>query len=208
MRGIVIKIVAVLIFTVNSSCLKKEDYFTFERVPLSKVSTIEKGFDSEFKKIKTPIFISSDFIPDEYLDNLSPYPLIYVREDKKFKLIPEVEVMYHYDEPDSLLRLITYTWDVKKIGDRLEDINSNFDDNLGDFNKKFDLIQEKITTKIGKPIQSDSQPKQRQDKDYGEWLERVATWNSNQTVVELRLVFTSGVTPATHSIRTKIYWTD
>lgn len=208
MRGVIVKIVAVLVFTVNSSCLQKDDYFTFEQVPLNKVSAIEKGFNSELKKIKTPIFISSDFIPDKYLDNLSPYPLIYVREDKRFKLIPEVEVVYHYDEPDSLLRLITYTWDTKKIGDRLEDIHSNFDNNLDDFNKKFDLIQEKITAKIGHPVQSDSQPKQRQDKDYGQWLERVVIWKSDQTVVELRLVFTNGVTPGTHSIRTKIYWTD
>lgn len=200
--------VIIILSSVFVHCSQQEQFFfTFDQIPLDQINSLEKKFDSELKIIETPIFISSDFIPDEYLDNLSPFPIIYSRKDESFSLIPEVEIEYHYDEPDSVLRLITYTWSTNKIGTNLENINSDFDKDLGKFNEQFDFIQKQITTKLGKPTISDHHPRIKKESDHKHWLERVATWKLDNKVVELRLTFTKGFERGTHRLRTKVYWT-
>jgi len=202
-------LIAILLSVGCSNTNTQSGYFTFQQVPLEKIEEIEANFNSDKKSIKTPIYVSADFLPEAQELDLAPYPLVYVREDKSFEPIPKVEVMYHYTSSDNTLRLITYTWDSKQIGDNLSDINSDHDDKLDNFTTKYSLIYNQISDRLGTPEHSDPKAINKQEKDYGKWLEKSATWKHEDSIVELKLVFTQGVEKlGTHSIRVKVYWTN
>lgn len=189
-----------LLLFLFTGCFNKENinYFTFEKVILKNIPKIEAHFHSKLIQVKTPIYISPNYLPESY--DFSPYPLLYVRDDESFNLIPKVEVLYHYTEIDSVLRLITYTWHTTTIGKDLKEINSDFDDNLDEFNSKYNSIYSDLTTSMGEPFVDTSNVLETH-------LEKIAKWKKNNTIVELKLIFTQGIERlGTHRIRVKVYW--
>jgi hypothetical protein len=184
-----------------------ETFFTFDKVAINKIPSIESRHNSKTKNIDTPIFIASDYLPGNY--DISPFPLIFIRKDESFSPITESEVVYHFSEPDSVLRLITYTWDTKKIGDNLQSIDSSNDANIDSFLEKYENIKSEINRSLGEPMENSPDLISMEDKDFGRWKEKTAKWKKDNTIVELKLIFTEGKKKlGTHSIRTKIYWVD
>jgi hypothetical protein len=184
-----------------------ETFFTFDKVAINKIPSIESRHNSKTKNIDTPIFIANDYLPGNY--NISPFPLIFSRKDESFSPVTETEVVYYFSEPDSVLRLITYTWDTKKIGDSFQDIDSANDADIDSFLEKFEKIKSEISSSLGHPIENSSDLNSIEDENFGRWKEKTAKWQKDNTVVDLKLIFTEGKKRlGTHSIRTKIYWID
>lgn len=201
-----IKLIFLILIIVGCDPPTDKIFFTFDQVDFSKILSIESQHNSKIKNIDTPIFISEDYLPGNH--DISPYPLIFVRKDGSFSSTIETEVVYHFSEQDSVLRLITYTWDAKKIGDDLPSIDSTNDSDLDSFIDKFENIKSAISLTLGNPENS-SDLISKENESFGRWKEKMAKWRKGNTLVELKLIFTEDKKRlGTQRIRTKIYWAD
>ncbi len=180
----------------------ENNFFLLDKIPLEDIKALEANFISKNEPSKTPIFLSQDFFADT--DKLSPYPLIYIRQDKTFKPSTEVNVSYYFNESDSTLQLVTYTWDAQKTGTPLQDMKAQKVGNFKEYEKKYELIKGQFTNILGNPLRSDPKAIEAKDKDYGTWVEKSSIWSTTQTTIELKMVYTENREYNTQRIRVKI----
>ena len=82
--------------------------FHFERPLLTSVDSIEKNNGGQIITYVYPVSITDIYFPNATSYNLA-LPKVYKRESRNFS----TEVSYFYSKPDSIVRLIEYSWDNK-----------------------------------------------------------------------------------------------
>lgn len=201
MKVIVVKLVTLL----SIQACNGQGYFAINQPQYGQIQAIEKNFKSDYRTVKTPIFLDNDFYPQA--DDLSPYPLIFIRKDSKPSPVKDLEVVYFFTEKDSSINLITYTWDKRKIGDNRSDNNVDHSQKLDQYSSKYEDIKNDLIKLVGEPTTLDNQLKKVKETDYGEWMEKLAIWKNSDTTIQLKLIFTQGKKRyGTHKIRVSIYW--
>jgi|TARA_R110000744_G_C19148807_1_gene539187 hypothetical protein len=204
---------ALTIITILLTVVTASSYFQFEQPLKTNIDGIEKQFKSKQFKLKSKIYVSDDFFPDAGSFDLEQ-PLVYIRMDKEFHVQPEVK---YYFTPDDTIRLISHSWDTKSVSKNLnynEDFSKSKEQDINQWNAKFDQLQGQISTSLGASIEGNGELETKSRSGYGDWKERNIKWKSNGCTTELKMVWTeqdiqlSGgprLVP-TFRIRTKTYW--
>lgn len=190
-------------------------YFQFEQ-PLSKdTKNIEKQFRSKQFKLKSKIYVADDFFPDAGTFELEQ-PLVFVRTDKNFHVQPEVK---YYFTPDDTVRLITHSWDTKAVSKNInydEDFSKAKQEDINQWNSKYDNLFKEISGTLGTPINGTGELETKTRSGYGDWKERNSKWKSNGCTTELKMIWTEQDIKVSNSmrlvptfrIRTKTYWNE
>lgn len=188
-------------------------YFQFEQPLLKDIKSIEKQFESKQFKLKSKIYIGDDFFPNAATFELEQ-PLVFIRTDKNFHVQPEVK--YYFTSEDTV-RLITHSWDTKGVSkniDYKEDFSKSKEQDIEQWNRKFELLQNEISADMGTPIEGTGELETKSRSGYGDWKERNVKWKSNGCTTELKMIWTKQdiqlpegprLVP-TFRIQTKTYW--
>lgn len=193
--------------------LTNSNYFQFEQPIKSDIKGIEKEFGSKKFKLKSKIFLADDFFPKAGTYDIEQ-PLVYVRTDKEFHVQPEVN---YYFTPDDSVRLITHSWDTKAVSKNInynQDFSKSKEQDIEQWNSKFDQLMSEITSELGEPTEGTGELETKSRSGYGNWKERNAKWSSSGCTTELKMIWTEqdmklseGVRLVpTFRIRTKTYW--
>src|SRR5689334_20346600 len=96
--------------------------FTLNRPLIASIDSIEKAMQGERFISSISFRVGKDYFPNADQFNLAN-PFIYFRKWKQMNL----EMNYYYSVPDSIVRLVSYSWDgsMKITGD----LSSLFDSN-------------------------------------------------------------------------------
>ena len=199
--------------TIFLTLLNGANYFQFEQPMKANVKSIEKQFGSKQFKLKSKVYVSDDFFPNAGTFELDQ-PLVYIRTDKKFHVQPEVK---YYFTPDDTVRLITHSWDTKGVSKNInynQDFSKSKNQDIEQWNSKFDQLLNEITTELGTPIEGTGELEDKSRSGYGNWKERNIKWHSNGCTTELKMIWTEQnvqlpggprLVP-TFRIRSKTYW--
>ena len=188
-------------------------YFQFEQPLKSDIKGIEKQFGSKHFKLKSKVFLADDFFPNAGTFDIDQ-PLVYIRTDDRFHVQPEVT---YYFTPDDTVRLITHSWDTKAVSKNInynQDFSKSKEQDIEQWNSKFDQLQNEITSELGVPIEGTSELETKSRSGYGNWKERNLTWSAKGCTTELKMIWTEqdmkmseGVRLVpTFRIRSKTYW--
>ena len=188
-------------------------YFQLEQPLKANIKSIEKKFGSKLFKLKSKVYVSDDYFPDAGSFELEQ-PLVYIRTDKQFHVQPEVK---YYFTPDDTVRLITHSWDIKGVSKNInynQDFSKSKEQDIEQWNSKFDQLQGEITSELGTPTEGTGKLESKSRSGYGNWKERNIKWHSNGCTTELKMIWTEQVVQLpegprlvpTFRIRSKTYW--
>ncbi|MFZ1799165.1 MAG: hypothetical protein WAU24_04820 [Chitinophagaceae bacterium] len=127
------KILTICIFTISiGSAFSQHVDFTLNRPKIFSIDSIEKSKKGELFETSISITVSKDYFPNADKFNLAN-PLIYFRNGEIFNL----ETNYYYSLPDSIIRLVSYSWDGSPK--MVNYLNTLFESNSNIFTQYFGL---------------------------------------------------------------------
>ena len=160
---------------VAANCQK--DQFMLVRPSLNTIDSIEKNNNGEKFEFSFSIKVSKDYFPGADKFNLAN-PFVYFRKHEIFSL----EMNYFYSIPDSIVRLISYSWGGSQKSS--SQLSSLFEENSVYFNKYFGTNGEFKSEK------------------HEDWEQKSLTWQND--LVHVHQFFVSGQT--TNRVRVLISW--
>lgn len=126
-----------------------QNLFTFDEININDIEQIESKFNSVKSEPNGYMIITESFFPYAGKFNLEQ-PVVYLRRDSSF--VSDLQVEYYYSKEDSIVRLITYTWDylteTKKLDpEKFAKLTPN--DKLNLYKAKFDSITDFLKSTLG-----------------------------------------------------------
>jgi hypothetical protein len=174
MKKLSLLITASVIFL---SSYSQQNDFLLQRPVVKSVDSIEQANKGEKFEASFKISVAADYFPNADKFNLDN-PLIFFRKSGSFT----TEMNYYYSVPDSIIRLVSYSWDgnQKSSGE----LKTLYESNANYFSKYFGKAG------VGK------------DETHSDWSQKSLTWQNDIVYVYQFLVSSRG----TNRVRVLISW--
>lgn len=180
-----------------------QEKILIKQTTVKEAVAFELGINPDAKFLKQNVSMSSDYYP--YLDK---YPLEnpMIVERKPIDYLP-LYADYYYTSKDSLIRIVSYDWEMNKYQNYFEKIKTFEKENkkFNRYNNEYERIKKHVISTFGKPLSEDKSPNTVKSQwDSSEYLNRKTVWENDELHAELDLIFASN----THRIRLTYYWKD
>ena len=197
--------VAVLLFliTLSGSTFGQEKLWV-NQTKVNDAMKFESQLNPEAKFFNQNISMSSDYYP--YLEK---YPLQnpVVVQRSAVNYLP-LTVEYFFSEKDSLLRIVSFDWEVNRYNKSIQELAKGWKDEnkkLDIYNKEYERIKKNLIQIFGS-VTSDDQKPIRVKSPWGSdtYLSRKTVWANVDLHAQLDLIFADN----THRVRLTYYWKD
>ncbi len=198
-----------ILFTFLLTQINGQDstFFQFDQIHFNQIDSVEINKKSKEIFVNYSISVSADYFPNAASFDLAQ-PRVFDRSPMRDFIACQIN--YYFTKSDSIVRLISYTWDTKNSATSLEDLmkpKNDQSDKMDKYNSEYDLLAKELTKQLGAPVEGTGQIEKKQEKGYPDWFERKLLWTKGKTTIELFMIWTDGGGRlGTYKIRTLVYW--
>lgn len=175
----------------------------FRSSHISNVMDFERSLNTNLEILEQKVSLSEEsypFLADFKFEN----SFIVKREPVAY--LP-LYADYHFTEKDSIVRFISYDWEIEKFGNlfnKLEIFKSE-KQKFKLYNNEYERIKKLISKKLGTPKEEDKKAQTKKSKSGREdYLTRNTSWVNYNTNVSLNMIFA----PMTYRIRANVFWNE
>ena len=184
---------------------QQQNFFQFSQINANQIDSVEVGMQGHLKELSYKIGVSSDYFPNASTFKLAQ-PKVFSRPATGQFI--GCQVNYFFTAPDSVVRLIDYTWDTKNDVTSLTDLLKKENDQSGSktkYDSEFQKIAAILTDNLGKPVEGTGEFVKKQEGS-SNWYERNLIWKKGEATVELNMIWAERKALGTYKIRCKVYW--
>ncbi|MDR3007273.1 MAG: hypothetical protein LBV59_05025 [Sphingobacterium sp.] len=197
--------IAVLLFLITLSGITfGQEKLWVNQTKVNDAMKFESQLNPEAKFFNQNISMSSDYYP--YLEK---YPLQnpVVVQRSAVNYLP-LSVEYFFSEKDSLLRIVSFDWEVNRHNKSIQELAKGWKDEnkkLDIYNKEYERIKKNMIQIFGSANSDDQEPKSVKS-PWGSdtYLSRKTVWDNVDLHAQLDLIFADN----THRVRLTYYWKD
>lgn len=197
--------IAVLLFLITLSGITfGQEKLWVNQTKVNDAMKFESQLNPEAKFFNQNISMSSDYYP--YLEK---YPLQnpVVVQRSAVNYLP-LSVEYFFSEKDSLLRIVSFNWEVNRHNKSIQELAKGWKDEnkkLDIYNKEYERIKKNMIQIFGSANSDDQEPKSVKS-PWGSdtYLSRKTVWDNVDLHAQLDLIFADN----THRVRLTYYWKD